>query len=93
MSTLAPSNVQWIDCPESTYEALIHYSAMLGVATLTPDFSETLPEMRNDAEIRCVENGRLKTTWGLIRRAGYQRKALESAWRMASQSARIERAA
>ena len=38
-STLASSNIKTMVCPELSYHALIRYCALLGIATLTPDFS------------------------------------------------------
>lgn len=92
-SQLAPSNVRWMECPESSFQALIRYSAMLGIATLTPDFSESLPEMCTDMEIRPICGTQLKVRWGLMRRAGYRKKAPESFWRMAAKTPLLERAA
>jgi DNA-binding transcriptional LysR family regulator len=92
-SALAPSNVRWMECPESSFQALIRYSAMLGVATLSPDLSDSIPEMRNEMEICPIRNTQLKVRWGLMRRAGYRKKAPESFWRMAAKSPLQERAA
>lgn len=92
-ATLASSNVKWTECPESSFQALIHYAAMLGIATLTPDFSESIPEMRTEMEIRPVKDASLKVRWGLMRRPGYRKKAPESFWRMAAKTPLLERAA
>jgi DNA-binding transcriptional LysR family regulator len=83
-STLASQNVKWKECPESSFQALIRYAAMLGIATLTPDFSESIPEMRSEMEVRPIKDDRLKVRWGLMRRAGYRKKAPESFWRLAA---------
>lgn len=92
-SALAPSNVRWMECPESSFQALIRYSSMLGIATLSPDLSDSIPEMRNEMEICPVRNTPLKVRWGLMRRAGYRKKAPESFWRMAAKTPLLERAA
>jgi DNA-binding transcriptional LysR family regulator len=92
-SALAPWDVRWMECPESSFQALIRYSAMLGIATLSPDLSESIPEMRNEMEICPVRDTPLKVRWGLMRRAGYRKKAPESFWRMAAKSPLLERAA
>ena len=92
-SALAPSNVRWMECPESSFQALIRYSSMLGIATLSPDLSDSIPEMRNEMEICTVRDTPLKVRWGLMRRAGYRKKAPESFWRMAAKTPLLERAA
>jgi hypothetical protein len=92
-SSLAYAKVRWMECPESSFQALIHYATMLGVATLAPDFADTFPEIRNEMEIRRVKGVPLKVDWGLMRRAGYRRKAPEHFWRMAAESAPKKKAA
>lgn len=92
-SALASSNVRWMECPESSFQALIRYSSMLGIATLSPDLSDSIPEMRNEMEICPVRDTQLKVRWGLMRRAGYRTKAPESFWRMAAKAPLLERAA
>jgi DNA-binding transcriptional LysR family regulator len=92
-ATLAASNVRWMECPEASFQALIRYAAMLGVATLAPDFSESFPEMRNEMEVRPITEGPLKVRWGLMRRAGFRKNAPERFWRMAAKTPLAEKAA
>ncbi len=92
-SALAPSHVRWMECPESSFQALIRYSSMLGIATLSPDLSESIPEMRNEMEICPVQGTALKVRWGLMRRTGYRKKAPESFWRMAAKTPLLPKAA
>ena len=84
--SLSAHNVEWLECPEVSFQALIRYAVMMGVATLAPNFAESIPEMHNDMEIRRITETPLKVQWGLMRRAGSRKKAPESFWRMAAQS-------
>ncbi len=92
-SALASSNVRWTECPEASFQALIRYASMLGVATLAPDFSESFPEIRNEMEVRPIKEGPLKVRWGLMRRAGYRKNAPERFWRMAAKTPLAEKVA
>lgn len=84
---LAPYGISWKECPEISYQALIRYSAMLGIATLSPDFSLSLPEMRSDLEVRQITRHPLKVQWALMRLAGGRRtRGAEMFWQMAGQS-------
>lgn len=85
-TVLGPAGVKWHECPETSFEALIRYAAMMGIATLSPDFSDAMPEMRSLMEIRPLRGTPLPVRWGLMRRGGYRKKAPESFWRMAAAS-------
>lgn len=80
---LAPWHVRWRDCPELAFPALMRYATQMGVATLVPDFSATMPEVRDEMEVRAIHEPRLKVRWGLMRREGEHRKAADRLWRMA----------
>jgi DNA-binding transcriptional LysR family regulator len=92
-SALAPANVRWTECAEPSFQALIHYSTMMGVATLAPDFTATLPAMRDDMDVRIIRDVPLKVQWGLMRRPGYHKKAPENFWRAAASSSLTRQAA
>lgn len=83
-STLEPYGVRWHDCPELAFPALLRYATQLGVATLVPDFSDTMPEVREEMEVRAISDPPLKVRWGLMRREGSRRRAAERLWAMAS---------
>jgi DNA-binding transcriptional LysR family regulator len=86
---LAPYNVQWVDCPELSFEALIRYARMLGLATVLPDFSANLAELREEMVLKSFESRpSLTVRWALMRRDGYRRKAPEAFWKMAANSRR-----
>lgn len=84
-STLEPYGVRWRDCPELAFPALMQFATLMGVATLVPDFSETMPEIRDGMEVRPIDDPRLTVRWGLMRRAGGARKAADRLWRMAAE--------
>ena len=80
---LAGHDVRWRDCPELAFPALLRYAAQMGVATLVPDFSETMPEIRDDMEVRTIHDPTLKVRWGLMRRAGAMPGPADRLWQMA----------
>lgn len=82
-TALEPFGVRWRDCPELAFPALLRYATQMGVATLVPDFSQTMPEVREGMEVRSIRHPRLAVRWGLMRREGASRKAAERLWRMA----------
>ena len=82
---LEPYGVRWRDCPELAFPALMRFAKLMGVATLVPDFSETMPEIRDEMEVRAITEPPLKVRWGLMRRAGGPRRPADRLWRMASQ--------
>lgn len=81
--TLEPYHVRWRDCPELAFPALMRYATQMGVATLVPDFSDTMPEVREEMEVRTISDPPLKVRWGLMRREGSSRRAAERLWHMA----------
>lgn len=90
---LAPQNVEWLECPEISFQALIRYAVMMEVATLAPNFADSIPEMHKDMEIRRITEASLKVRWGLLRRQGVRKKAPDSFWRLAAQSVQLAEAA
>ncbi len=84
-TTLEPDGVRWRDCPELAFPALMQFATLMGVATLVPDFSETMPEIRDGMEVRSIDDPRLTVRWGLMRRAGGPRKTADRLWRMAAE--------
>lgn len=83
--SLAPLNVHWTRCPETSVEALIHYASMLGIATLVPDFSTSIRELNTQMVPQSIKDHKLTVRWGLMRRQGYRRKAPERFWKLADQ--------
>jgi DNA-binding transcriptional LysR family regulator len=84
-AALAPYAFEWMRCPEESFDALMHYAVSLGVGTLVPDLSANFPTMRRDMEIVPLAlDAPLTVRWGLMRRAGYRRRAPDQFWRMAS---------
>lgn len=83
-SALETHGVRWRDCPELSFPALLRYATLMGVATLVPDFSGTMPEIREDMEVRPIDDPVLKVRWGLMRRVNGPRKPADRLWRMAS---------
>jgi DNA-binding transcriptional LysR family regulator len=82
---LQPYAFDWVLCPEESFDALMHYAVSLGVGTLVPDLSANFPMMRRDMEIVPLDLAApLTVRWGLMRRAGYRRRAADQLWRMAS---------
>lgn len=83
-SALGGYDIRWRDCPELAFPALLRYATLMGVATLVPDFSDTMPEIRDEMEVRPILDPPLTVRWGLMRRAGGPRRAADRLWRMAS---------
>ena len=83
-TALAGLGVRWHNCPELAFPALMRYAARMGVATLVPDFSATMPEIREDMEVRRIHDPPLKVCWGLMRRKGTRHGAAERLWQMAA---------
>lgn len=85
-TTLSSSDVEWVRCPETSFQALTHYAAMMEIATLVPDFSTIVRDMKDKMAIRRVRNADLTVQWGLMRSPGDRRTAADRFWRIASQS-------
>ena len=85
-SALSSSHVNWVRCPETSFPALLHYAATMKVATLFPDFSEIMLDSNSQFEIRSVRQADLTVRWGLMRRLGDRRLAVDRFWRIALQS-------
>jgi len=83
-SALESQGIRWRDCPELAFPALLRYAAQMGVATLVPDFSATMPEIREEMEVRPIQDPPLKVCWGLMRRIGTAHGPAERLWRMAA---------
>lgn len=83
-SALEGYDIRWRDCPELAFNALLRYATLMGVATLVPDFSETMPDIREEMEVRPIRDPRLVVRWGLMRRSDALRKPAERLWRMAA---------
>ena len=84
--TLGSFNIRWKECPEVSFNALIRYAAMLGVATLYPDFSRSIPEISNEMDIRAIKSRPTVVRWALMRRRGDAGRAQDCFWQMAAQS-------
>jgi hypothetical protein len=68
----------------------MRYSSMVGVATLSPDLSSTLPELEREMEFKSLrKHGALSVQWGLMRRPGHRQKALEKLWRVAARESSV----
>ena len=84
---LGPLGVKWMQCPEDSFPALLRYAAMLGIAALAPDFGERSPVVNSELEVRPIADAPLTVRWGLMRRSGFCRTAVEAFWRMAESRA------
>jgi DNA-binding transcriptional LysR family regulator len=79
---LAEDEIDWVDCPEDSYAALMHHAMRTGIATLTPAFAQQDFELREAFDIRPLRRP-LRVNWSLMRRRGYQKRQRELFWRMA----------
>jgi DNA-binding transcriptional LysR family regulator len=87
-SSFAPAGFSWTACPEVSFHALIRYAVMMGLPTLSPDFSEQMPEQLNEMEIRPAATPRpIMAEWALMRGPGYRRRAADAFWKLAATSA------
>lgn len=70
-------------CPEHNIHALIQYACMLGISTILPDLSASLPEMKRDLHIRKLRNPATTIQWSLVRRKGVARGPADKLWQHA----------
>ncbi len=85
-TTLSSSDIKWVQCPETSFQALIHYAATMMIATLVPDFPTIEQDMLGKMKLRRVRNADMMVHWGLMRRTGDCRTAADRFWRTAEQS-------
>lgn len=76
-------NVEWIDCPEASFDALMRFAQMMGLATLVPDFSANIPALRSDFVLRQIPEPKLIVRWALMKRHGHERLLVRKVWRIA----------
>lgn len=88
-ASLQPLNIQWKECPEMSFQALFRYASMLDVATLSPDFSDGLPELSNDMVMRTIKSPPLSVCWALMRHRKSHSKTADRFWRMAAARRRL----
>ena len=82
-----PAGFEWASCPETSFHALLRYAIMLGLPTLSPDFSAQIPELMNDMVVRPVGMSTpVRARWALMRGPGRHRSAADKFWRMAARS-------
>lgn len=77
------ANFSYIRCPEDSPHVLLRYAAMMGVATLSPDFRTMMPEIAETMDMREIE-GRapINVSWALMRSEGHRRKSADRLWAM-----------
>jgi DNA-binding transcriptional LysR family regulator len=86
-NAFAPAQFEWASCPETSYHALLPYAVMLGLPTLSPDFSQQIPYLVREMEVREARlPAPVKATWGLMRTRGFRRAAADKFWKMAVRS-------
>jgi DNA-binding transcriptional LysR family regulator len=84
---LSPWKLDVMECPENSFHALLRYAIETGRATMLPDLSDQVYELRNDMELtRYPGQPELQVRWALMRRVGYHSKLAQSLWNMASKS-------
>lgn len=80
---LAGERIDWVDCPEDSFPALIHYAATMGIATLAPALPDQVDQLRHRFELWPVPGHALSVRWRLMRRRGYQKATRDLFWRLA----------
>ncbi len=80
---LAGERIDWVDCPEDSFPALIHYAATMGIATLAPAVPDQIDQLRHRFELWHVPGHALSVRWRLMRRRGYQKATRDLFWRLA----------
>jgi DNA-binding transcriptional LysR family regulator len=89
---LRPWKFDLMECPENSFHALIRYAIEMGRATMLPDLSDQVYELRNDMEVkRLPGQPELPVRWALMRRAGYHSKLARNFWNMAGKSQMLEK--
>ncbi len=83
-SRLSDQQIEWVDCPEDSYPALMHYAAATGIATLAPALPDQIEQLQQSFELWPIRDAALKARWSLMRRRGYQKSTRELFWRMAA---------
>ncbi|HKT76578.1 MAG TPA: LysR family transcriptional regulator [Sphingobium sp.] len=82
---MAESRLQWVSCAETSFHALVQHAVMLGIPTLSPDFSDQMPEL--SLQMKAFDIPRpVAATWALMRKPGQQRKAAQRLWSLAARS-------
>lgn len=91
---LADAELTYVRCPEDSFHVLLRYAAMMGLATMSPDFRAMMPEIAEEMDIREIE-GRapLSIRWALMRAEGQHRKSADRLWAMAAKLGGGRRAA
>jgi len=83
---LAEAELNYVRCPEDSFHVLLRYAAMMGLATMSPDFRSMMPEISEEMEIRELEGREpLNIRWALMRAQGHRRKSADLLWKMATQ--------
>jgi len=81
---LAPCEIDWATCAETSFHALVQHAAMLGLPTLSPDFSDRIPELSREMQAIPISLPEPVTvSWALMRKPGEHRPAAERLWRIA----------
>ena len=75
-----PDHVEWVECPENSYHALIKYSLLFDIPTLTPDFSDSISELKSDMILRPISDPPVRISWGLMRLSGFRTTAVDRFW-------------
>ncbi|HKX78911.1 MAG TPA: LysR family transcriptional regulator [Novosphingobium sp.] len=88
-SAFAPAGFHWVSCAETSFHALLQHAVMLGLPTLSPDFSSQIPELAQRMEAREAPMAEpVMVSWALMRRPGHRGKAAHRLWQLASRSRR-----
>ena len=83
---LADRGFQWASCAETSFHALVQHAVMLGIPTLSPDFSDQMPELSMQMKAFDLPGtDGVIATWALMRKPGQQRKAAQRLWSLASE--------
>jgi DNA-binding transcriptional LysR family regulator len=83
---LADEQIDWVDCPEDSFPALIHYAATMGIATLAPALPDQIDQLEARFELWPIKGRALRARWSLMRRRGYQKSTRDLFWRLAATS-------
>ena len=82
-SLVGTDDVEWVECPENSYHALIKYSLLFDMPTLTPDFSSSISELHDDMVLRPISDPPAIISWGLMRLSGFRTTAVDRFWNFA----------
>lgn len=91
-AAFAPAGFEWVACAETSFHALLKHAVMLGIPTLSPDFSEQIPELAIDMASHSVGvPDPVTATWALMRLPGAHRRTANRLWSMVLASAPAHR--